>query len=118
MGCGCNGSGYWFKEASHVNVKRAHIDKFLKDGSPPVYVGFGSAVEKDVSRPHQAVVRALEQAGARGVISYSHDNSAGPGDSERAFVIGETPHSWLFPRMVAIVHHGGSGTTGAALRAG
>jgi sterol 3beta-glucosyltransferase len=30
----------------------------------------------------------------------------------------DVPHEWLFPRMRAIVHHGGAGTTGAALRAG
>jgi sterol 3beta-glucosyltransferase len=28
------------------------------------------------------------------------------------------PHDWLFPRMAAVVHHGGAGTTGAGLRAG
>jgi sterol 3beta-glucosyltransferase len=28
------------------------------------------------------------------------------------------PHSWLFPRMSAVVHHGGAGTTAAGLRAG
>jgi sterol 3beta-glucosyltransferase len=28
------------------------------------------------------------------------------------------PHSWLFPRMAAVVHHGGAGTTGAGLRSG
>jgi UDP:flavonoid glycosyltransferase YjiC (YdhE family) len=28
------------------------------------------------------------------------------------------PHSWLFPRMAAVVHHGGAGTTAAGLAAG
>jgi UDP:flavonoid glycosyltransferase YjiC (YdhE family) len=28
------------------------------------------------------------------------------------------PYGWLFPRMSAVVHHGGAGTTGAGLRAG
>ena len=28
------------------------------------------------------------------------------------------PHSWLFPRMAAVVHHGGVGTTAAGLAAG
>ena len=28
------------------------------------------------------------------------------------------PHAWLFPRMAAVVHHGGAGTTAAGLRAG
>jgi len=28
------------------------------------------------------------------------------------------PHSWLFPQVAAVVHHGGAGTTAAGLRAG
>ena len=34
------------------------------------------------------------------------------------FVLGDTPHDWLFPKMSAVIHHGGSGTTATALRAG
>ncbi len=37
---------------------------------------------------------------------------------ESIFKIDNAPHEWLFPRMSAIVHHGGAGTTGAALKAG
>jgi UDP:flavonoid glycosyltransferase YjiC (YdhE family) len=33
-------------------------------------------------------------------------------------MVGSIPHSWLFPKMAAIVHHGGAGTTGEGLRAG
>jgi len=35
-----------------------------------------------------------------------------------AFAVDSVPYSWLFPRTVAIVHHGGAGTTAAGLRAG
>jgi UDP:flavonoid glycosyltransferase YjiC (YdhE family) len=31
---------------------------------------------------------------------------------------GSIPHAWLFPRMAAVVHHAGVGTTAAGLRAG
>jgi UDP:flavonoid glycosyltransferase YjiC (YdhE family) len=34
------------------------------------------------------------------------------------FVVGDVPHAWLFPRVAAVVHHGGAGTTAEALRAG
>jgi UDP:flavonoid glycosyltransferase YjiC (YdhE family) len=34
------------------------------------------------------------------------------------FRVESVPHDWLFPRMAALVHHGGSGTTGAAFRSG
>ncbi|WP_053722170.1 nucleotide disphospho-sugar-binding domain-containing protein [Saccharothrix sp. NRRL B-16348] len=33
-------------------------------------------------------------------------------------VIDQVPHRWLFPRLGAVVHHGGAGTTAAALTAG
>jgi sterol 3beta-glucosyltransferase len=32
--------------------------------------------------------------------------------------VGAVPHDWLFPRMAAVIHHGGAGTTAAGLRAG
>jgi sterol 3beta-glucosyltransferase len=34
------------------------------------------------------------------------------------FAVDKVPHRWLFPRMAALVHHGGAGTTAAGLRAG
>jgi sterol 3beta-glucosyltransferase len=33
-------------------------------------------------------------------------------------MIDSTPHSWLFPRVAAVIHHGGAGTTAAGFRAG
>jgi sterol 3beta-glucosyltransferase len=37
---------------------------------------------------------------------------------ETIFKIDQAPHSWLFPKTAAVVHHGGAGTTAAGLRAG
>ncbi len=37
---------------------------------------------------------------------------------DNIFVINSAPHGWLFPRMSAVVHHGGAGTTAEGLRAG
>jgi sterol 3beta-glucosyltransferase len=34
------------------------------------------------------------------------------------FMLESAPHEWLFPQVAAVIHHGGSGTTGAGLRAG
>ena len=33
-------------------------------------------------------------------------------------MVDSVPFSWLFPRVAAVVHHGGAGTTSAGLRAG
>jgi sterol 3beta-glucosyltransferase len=40
------------------------------------------------------------------------------GTHEDVLSIGEVPHDWLFPRMAAVVHHAGAGTSAAGLRAG
>jgi len=55
--------------------------------------------------------------GRRGLVSRGW---AGLGDAlpPEWRAIGDTPHELLFPRMACVVHHGGSGTTAAALRAG
>jgi sterol 3beta-glucosyltransferase len=37
---------------------------------------------------------------------------------ENVFKVENAPYTWLFPRMAAVVHHGGAGTTGAGLQAG
>jgi len=39
-------------------------------------------------------------------------------DGDDVLVLPSAPHAWLFPRVDAVVHHGGAGTTGAGLRAG
>ncbi len=65
------------------------------------------------------ILKALELSGQRGILL---SGWAGIGEGRRlpdyAFSVGGIPHGWLFPRVSAVVHHGGAGTTGAGLRAG
>jgi sterol 3beta-glucosyltransferase len=62
---------------------------------------------------------AGRQAGTRMIIQQLP--AAQPAErlpSGQSIVIGEVPHEWLFPRMAAVIHHAGAGTTAAGLRAG
>ncbi|CAN5352756.1 hypothetical protein BH10PSE12_BH10PSE12_19260 [soil metagenome] len=45
-------------------------------------------------------------------------DGSGEGRRGAVFTCAYAPHSLLFPRVDLIVHHGGIGTTGQALRAG
>jgi UDP:flavonoid glycosyltransferase YjiC (YdhE family) len=92
------------------------LAQFLAAGEAPIYVGFGSMGGFD----RQALATALVAAvGGRRALFYPGwsgiDASALPSNF---FVVGETPHDWLFPRTSMVVHHGGSGTTHSATRAG
>jgi sterol 3beta-glucosyltransferase len=111
-------TGWWFLDDGVNWTPPPELDRFLADGPPPVYVGFGSMALFDRDASLDTVLRALEQAGARAVVSAGWGGLARAHRPPSVYALDEAPHDWLFPRMAAIVHHGGAGTTGAALRAG
>jgi sterol 3beta-glucosyltransferase len=110
-------TGYWFLDDLNWQAPQGLVD-FLEKGPSPVYIGFGSMVDVEAQQVTQQVLAALQQTGQRAVL-HSGWSDLGSGElSEQVYKVGNVPHSWLFPRMAAIVHHGGAGTTAAALRAG
>ena len=111
-------TGFWFLDAPHDWAPPQGLTRFLDNGDPPVYVGFGSMVMKDPRATLRAVLDAIAQAGCRAVISAGWGAMRADNLPPQVFAIDEAPHDWLFPHMAAVVHHGGAGTTGAALRAG
>lgn len=111
-------TGYWFLDAPPNWQPPAELERFLESGPPPVYVGFGSMSDKDPERQTRLVLRALELTGQRGVLLTGWGAVTRQLSSASVCYVDDVPHSWLFPRMAAVVHHGGAGTTGAGLRAG
>ncbi|RKQ96660.1 MULTISPECIES: glycosyltransferase [Maricaulis] len=93
------------------------IETFLQGGDPPVYVGFGSMVTGDATRLVTAAISGLRKAGLRGIIARGWAELPATTQADM-LVIDGAPHDLLFPRCRLIVHHGGAGTTAAALTAG
>ena len=102
-------AGYWWPAPEPEWSPSAELEDFLSAGPPPVFVGFGSSAALEAG----FVLEAIRRAGVRAVLQ-------GAGDllDDDAIGIGAVPHEWLFPRMAAVAHHAGSGTTAAGLRAG
>ncbi|MCA9691359.1 MAG: glycosyltransferase family 1 protein [Myxococcales bacterium] len=96
------------------------LQAFLERGAAPVYVGFGSMTRGAAARRSAAVVSALGQLGLRGVLARGWGGMSLEACDLPAHVcvVDEVAHDWLFRRVQAVVHHGGAGTTAAALRAG
>jgi len=111
-------TGYWFlDEAPHWTPPPEFV-QFLNEDEAPVYIGFGSMVNKNPRQVMETVVEALALSNQRGVLASGWDGIQQADLPETIYMISSMPHSWLFPRMKAIVHHGGAGTTAAGLRAG
>jgi sterol 3beta-glucosyltransferase len=64
------------------------------------------------------LVDALKKAELRGIIATGWGGISADDLPETIFKIDHAPHDWLFPKVSAVVHHGGAGTTAAGLRAG
>ncbi len=111
-------AGYWFLDRPHDWRPPAHLDDFLQSGPPPVCVGFGSMSSRDAERVTETILGALRSVGRRGLLLSGWGGISNADLPDEVLKIEEAPHDWLFPRVRAAVHHGGSGTTGAALRAG
>ena len=111
-------TGYWFLDAPANWQPPAELAQFLESGPPPVYIGFGSMSDKDPERRTRVALRALELTGQRGVLSTGWGGVSRLETPANVITVNDVPHSWLFPRMAAVVHHGGAGTTAAGLRAG
>ncbi|MCL4299115.1 MAG: glycosyltransferase [Anaerolineae bacterium] len=110
--------GYWFLPAPPGWQAPADLVNFIRRGPAPVYVGFGSMTNQAAVAVGRLVVQALQLSGQRGVLVRGW-GSLGIGEvADDIFFLDEAPHDWLFPQMVAVVHHGGVGTTAAGLRAG
>ncbi|MDQ3707479.1 MAG: glycosyltransferase [Chloroflexota bacterium] len=111
-------TGYWFLDREPGWQPPQHLVDFLASGPPPVYVSFGSNLAgRDPDGVTRLIMKALAQAGVRGVLSSGWGDLGNVDLPESVLKIGAVPHDWLFPRMSAVVHHGGAGTTAAALRA-
>jgi UDP:flavonoid glycosyltransferase YjiC (YdhE family) len=111
-------TGYWFLDAPPNWQPPADLLQFLESGPPPVYVGFGSMSHQNPERQARLALRALELSGQRGILLTGWGGLTRLSAPPNVFFVDDVPHAWLFPRMVAVVHHGGAGTTGAGLRAG
>lgn len=139
-------TGYWFLNEGDNYQPPEELTAFIKkardDGKKIVYVGFGSIIVNDPAKMTQEVIDAVLKADVRCILSkgWSERISSKAAAAEEAkdplekdqekpptpepvmppeiHVIKSAPHDWLFSQIDAAAHHGGSGTTGASLRAG
>ena len=111
-------TGYWLREdGGSEDAVDPGLESFVAADAPPVYIGFGSSVGRDSTGLGSTVAAAVREADVRAVIATGWGGMSDIKSSAEAIVVERAPHGWLFPRVAAVVHHGGAGTTAAGLLA-
>jgi UDP:flavonoid glycosyltransferase YjiC (YdhE family) len=111
-------TGYFYPDTPSDWKPSPELEAFLDAGDPPVYIGFGSMAGRNAEKFANLILEALAKSGQRGLLLTGWGGLRLESVPENVFVVDSAPHSWLFPRMAAVVHHGGAGTTAEGLRAG
>jgi UDP:flavonoid glycosyltransferase YjiC (YdhE family) len=111
-------TGYWFLESPFDWQPSADLLAFLEGGPPPIYIGFGSLNMTDGAAHTRRVLQALESSGQRGLLLTGWGGLTRQSAPANVYSVENVPHDWLFPRVAAVMHHGGAGSTGGGLRAG
>jgi UDP:flavonoid glycosyltransferase YjiC (YdhE family) len=110
--------GHWFLESSSDYCPPAALVKFLDEGPPAISIGFSGMQNGRTEEVTELVTQALARCGQRGVVLTGWGGLCAGRASDQVFFAEAVPHDWLFPRVAAVVHHGGAGSTAQALRAG
>ena len=111
-------TGYWFLDHDPNWQPDPALLDFLDAGPAPIYIGFGSVSARNARKRTQHVLDAARATGQRVVFASGWGDVDTADFPDHVFALKSVPHDWLFPRMQAVAHHGGAGTTAAGLRAG
>jgi UDP:flavonoid glycosyltransferase YjiC (YdhE family) len=111
-------TGFAFYDGQDESLS-PELEAFLQAGDPPLVFTLGTAAVHDAGSFYEESARAAQMLGRRAVLLVGNDAGNLPSNLPATILAaGYAPFSLLFPRSAAIVHHGGVGTTGQAMRSG
>jgi rhamnosyltransferase subunit B len=111
-------TGFPFLEQEGGNPQE--LQQFLDNGEPPIVFTLGSAAVGTAGDFFQQSAEAAQRLGRRAVLLVGSDPHNRPTGELPPSVIAVpyAPHAAVFPRGCVVVHQGGIGTTGEAMRSG
>jgi sterol 3beta-glucosyltransferase len=108
--------GYWYLDQQEGYTPPQALADFLGQGEKPIYIGFGSMFNlADSERVLKIILLVLSRLGIRAVVNGLATDMPTP---DTVCAVNDIPHTWLFPRVAAVCHHGGAGTSAEGFRAG
>lgn len=113
-------TGYWYHpEDDALGYKEPEgLKEFLEQGGRPIFVCFGKAESKELQKLQQITLEALRETGIKAVFQGMQISENEKRNTENLYFIDNVPYSYIFPKVRAVVHHGGCTTNGIGIWAG
>ncbi len=94
------------------------LRQFINEGKPSVYMTFGTCMQFDLEQNTRLFIDAAKRFRQRAIIQIGFNSGNKNSNTSDVFYVESLPHHQVFPFCSAVVHHGGAGTTQAALIGG
>lgn len=94
------------------------VASWIASGAPPICFGFGSMPVESPAEAVEMISSACAELGERALVCAGWSDFSDVSYADHVKVVGGVNYAAVFPACRAVVHHGGSGTTAASLRAG
>ncbi len=91
--------------------------EFIEKNKKIVFITFGSMSNSNPKEKTRIILEVLKRNNISAIINTSWGGLEKPDEpSDNVHFVNNLPYDWIFPKMSAIIHHGGSGTTHTALK--
>ena len=99
---------------------KKELTEFIDKNEKILFITFGSMTNPEPERKTKIILEILERNKIATIINTASGGLVKPGNfnSELIYFVSHIPYDWVFPKMYAVIHHGGSGTTHLALKYG
>ena len=99
---------------------KKELTEFIDNNEKILFITFGSMTNPEPERKTKIILEILERNKIATIINTASGGLVKPGNfnSELIYFVSQIPYDWVFPKMYAVIHHGGSGTTHLALKYG
>ncbi|PCH75557.1 MAG: UDP-glucose--sterol glucosyltransferase [Flavobacteriaceae bacterium] len=95
------------------------LKQFVNKNPKIIFITFGSMSNDNPTEKTNIILKVLKRHNISAIINTSLGGLENTGEpSDNILFVNNIPYDWIFPKVYAVVHHGGSGTTHTALKYG
>jgi len=112
--------GYQEREKKLEYLPEREIEQFIARHNKLLFVSFGSMENPNPKEKTAIILKTLRDLGIPAIINSAEGGLVEPEhyDQEQFYFVNRIPYDWVLPKIYAVMHHGGSGTTHLAVKYG